>query len=167
MNKRTKKSPSIDDALARARKYCAYSERSKVEVERKLNEYGVLEGDINMIVEKLVKEGFLNEKRFASAFAGGKFRMKKWGRTRIKMEMKRKGLSSELIEQGLSELPEQIYTDTLDELLNKKWKQLQRRATGNNAKPEMAEKQKLIRYALQKGYEQDIIMNRMSKLGLL
>jgi regulatory protein len=167
MDKRTKKSPSIDDALARARKYCAYSERNKVEVKKKLVEYGVMEGDINMILEKLVKEGFLNEQRFASAFAGGKFRMKKWGRTRIKMEMKRKGLSTELIEQGLSELPQQAYTDTLDELLNKKWKQLQRKAIGNTSKPIMAEKQKLIRYALQKGYEQDIIMNRMSKLGLL
>ncbi|HXB13899.1 MAG TPA: regulatory protein RecX [Bacteroidia bacterium] len=167
MDKRTKKSPSIDDALARVRKYCAYSERSKVEVKKKLVEYGVMEGDINMILEKLVKEGFLNESRFALAFAGGKFRMKKWGRTRIKMEMKRKGLSQELIEQGLSELPEKAYTDTLDELLNKKWKQLQGKSEGNNSKPIMAEKQKLIRYALQKGYEQDIVMNRMSKLGLL
>ena len=167
MNKRTKKSLSVDDALARARKYCAYSERSRVEVARKLKEYGVMEGDIDMILEKLVKEGFLNEKRFASAFAGGKFRMKKWGRNRIKIEMERKGLSSELISNGLSELPEKEYLDTIDGLLNKKWKMLQRRGTGNISKPTLADKQKLIRFVLQKGYEHDMVMNRMRKLGLL
>src|SRR5581483_9927895 len=68
MDKRTKKTPTVDVALIKARKYCAYSERSKAEVEKKLRNIGVMEGDIPSITEKLIKEGFLNETRFASAF---------------------------------------------------------------------------------------------------
>src|SRR6185437_9965208 len=99
MDKRTKKTPSIDVALLKARKYCSLYERSKAETEKKLRDYGVMEGDIPFIIEKLVNEGFLNENRFATAFASGKFRYKKWGRNRIVMEMKRKAYRKSLLKK--------------------------------------------------------------------
>ena len=170
MNKRTKKTVSLNEALARARKYCALSERSRAEVMRKLEELGVMKGDLQVLLEKLTNEGFLNEKRFATAFAGGKFRMKKWGRNRIKMEMKKKGLSQELISRGLSELPEKEYTATLDKLLTKKWQTLQRKAARHfSLSAEEGTKQyiSLLRYALQKGYEQELVMQRIKKLDII
>jgi len=133
-------------------------------VEKKLKDYGVLENDIFPIIEKLMVEGFLNEKRFASAFASGKFRYKKWGRKRIINEMKRKGLSDELIDSGLSVLSQEEYTKTLDDLLTKKWKLLERKVDKDDYDSLMAAKQKLVNYALQKGYENDIIWERMKAI---
>jgi regulatory protein len=167
MDKRTKKTPSIDVALLKARKYCSLYERSKAETEKKLKDYGVMEGDVPFIIEKLVNEGFLSEDRFAVAFASGKFRYKKWGRNRIVMEMRRKGLSEELIDKGLSELSQEDYGKTLDTLLQKKWVQLERKVVPDDYESSYTAKQKLIKYALQKGYEQDIIMKRMRELKLL
>jgi len=126
-----------------------------------------MEGDVPFIIEKLVNEGFLNEDRFAVAFASGKFRYKKWGRNRIVMEMRRKGLSEELIDKGLSELSQEDYGKTLDTLLQKKWVQLERKVVPDDYESSYTAKQKLIKYALQKGYEQDIIMKRMRELKLL
>lgn len=166
MDKRTKKTPSVDAVLLKARKYCALSERSKSDVKKKLRDYGTMEGDIPDIIEKLEKEGFLNEKRFASAFAGGKFRYKKWGRNRIKNEMKRKGLSDELITKGMAELKDDDYLETLAELLAKKWKQLERKVNKEDYESVAIARQKLIKYALQKGYEQDIIMKKMREMRL-
>lgn len=166
MDKRTKKTPTIDVALIKARKYCAYSERSKAEVEKKLRNLGAIGGDIPDIIEKLIKEGFLNETRFASAFASGKFRYKKWGKKRIAIEMKRKGLSEELIDKGISELSTEDYETTLDELLKKKWKQLERKIVPDDYESAFIAKQKLIKYALQKGYEMDIVMERVKNLKL-
>ena len=166
MDKRTKKTPSIDAALLKARKYCAFNERSKSDVRKKLKDYGVMDGDIPEIIEKLEKEGFLNETRFASSFAGGKFRYKKWGRNRIKNEMKRKGLSDELINKGMAELGDEDYLETLGELLAKKWKQLERKIVTDDYKSVAMAKQKLIKYTLQKGYEQDIIMKKMREMKL-
>jgi len=167
MDKRTKKTPSIDVALLKARKYCSLYERSKAETEKKLRDYGVMEGDIPFIIEKLVNEGFLNENRFATAFASGKFRYKKWGRNRIVMEMKRKGLSEELIKKGISELSQEEYGKTLDTLLQKKWVQLERKIVPDDYESGYIAKQKLIKYALQKGYEQDIIISRLKQMKIM
>ena len=167
MSKRTKKTLSVDAAMLRLGKYCAYTDRTLDEVNKKLEELEVSEEDAKIVVERLTKQGFINEKRFAESFARGKFRIKKWGKRRIKMEMRKKGLSDELIEKGLKELPEEDYSTTLDELLQKKWKQLQRSVVKDKTKDINAyNRQKLIRYALQKGYEMDLVIGRVKAIKL-
>ncbi len=79
MDKRTKKTLSEVAIMLRVRKYCALRERSVKEVNKKLFELDVMEDKVPLIVEKLKEEGFLNENRYASAYARGKFRNKKWG----------------------------------------------------------------------------------------
>ncbi|HTB06161.1 MAG TPA: RecX family transcriptional regulator, partial [Bacteroidia bacterium] len=86
MSKRTKKTLSVDAAVLRLGKYCAYTERTLDEVNKKLKELEVSEEDAKIVIERLTKQGFINEKRFAESFARGKFRIKKWGKRRIKME---------------------------------------------------------------------------------
>lgn len=165
MDKRTKKTLSVDNAVQRMGKYCAYSERSIAEVRKKLKSLNVTSEDSEVVLERLKKQGFLNEDRFATAFAGGKFRIKKWGKRRIEMEMKKKGLSGELIEKGLKQLPEKEYAETLEELLQKKWKQLVRSGKDDiEHEIKQQNRQKLIRFALQKGYEIDLVMERVRKL---
>ncbi|HCM75832.1 MAG TPA: RecX family transcriptional regulator, partial [Cytophagales bacterium] len=63
--------------------YCAYQERSHKEVRNKLYDYGLWGSEVEDLLTRLITEDFLNEERFAKSFAGGKFRMKKWGRIKI------------------------------------------------------------------------------------
>jgi len=167
MNKRTKKILSVDAALLKLQNYCAFTERSKLEVTKKLKLYNLSPEDSEKVMERLTKAGFINEQRFAKSFVGGKFRIKKWGKRKISMEMKKKGIAKDLIENGLSELPENDYLETLDELLQKKWKQILRSVKENDDyEAKQKRRQKLIRFALQKGYEMDIVMGRVKKLQL-
>jgi regulatory protein len=79
------------EAHAKIQRYCAYQERSHKEVKNKLYEYGLYPGQVDELLSQLISEGFLNEERFAKAFAGGRFRMKKWGRLKIKNELEFNG----------------------------------------------------------------------------
>ncbi len=153
--------------MLRIRKYCALRERSSKEVEKKLLDLGAFEDKAVLIINKLQEEGFLNEKRYVSAYTRGKFRNKKWGKKRIEMELKRQGIDKEILEKGLNEIESADYLQTLDALLIKKWKQIKSKS-GNEEfsdsdlfSPAM---QKLLNYATQKGFEYDVIIDRVKKI---
>ncbi len=168
MDKRTKKTLSDEALLLRVRKYCALRERSIKEVEKKLYELEVLKDKAQLIIEKLKEEGFLNEKRYVSAFARGKFRNKKWGKKKIEMELKSKESVRELpLKKALKRLENTDYLQTLDTLLIKKWKQIKSKTRDDSEysdndlfTPAM---QKLINYAMQKGFEYDVVVDRVKK----
>ncbi len=167
MDKRTKKRLSDEGLLLRIRKYCALRERSVKEASKKLLELGVLEDKILLIIEKLKQEGFLNENRYVSAYARGKFNNKKWGKRKIEMELKKQGITEELLEKGLNEITNEDYLQVLDKLLLKKWKQLKTKPDNTNYpgndmfSPVVL---KLMSYAVQKGFEYDIVIERVKKL---
>src|ERR1051325_741378 len=95
--------------------YCAYQERSHKEVRNKLYEYGLHKNEVEELVTRLITEGFLNEERFAKAFAGGKFRIKKWGRNKIVYELEALGVTPRCVRAGLKEIDESEYRKTLRE----------------------------------------------------
>src|SRR5687768_10604150 len=92
------------EAETKIQRYCAYQERCHQEVRGKLYEYSLFKDEVEDILTNLITEGFLNEERFAKAYAGGKFRMKKWGRLKIIHELEIKGLSKNCIHAGLKEI---------------------------------------------------------------
>lgn len=100
-------------------RFCAYQERSHHEVRNKLFEYGLFASEVDELMTQLITQGFLNEERFAKAYAGGKFRMKKWGRVKIKHELKAQGLTKNCIQRGLDEIDPTDYRKTLQQLLKK------------------------------------------------
>jgi regulatory protein len=167
MDKITQKTLSDEALLLRIRKYCALRERSIKEVSKKLYELGTLEDKAQLIIEKLKQEGFLNENRYVSAYTRGKFRNKKWGKKKIEIELKKQGINKELLEKGLSEIENADYLNTLDTLLIKKWKVIKAKSGNSDYSdsdlftPDM---QKLINYAMQKGFEYDIIVDRVKKI---
>ena len=137
-------------ALSKIYRYCAYQERSHREVKEKLFSYGLHSDEVDQILSKLITEGFVNEERFAKAFAGGKFRMKKWGRLKIENELNVLGLSRKCITRGLDEILDEDYIKTLQQLLKKK----------NNliSEPEVFKKRnKLAQYAIGRGYEPELV----------
>jgi regulatory protein len=134
------------EAFERTKKYCAYQERSHSEVRHKLLDYGLRGNDLEEVLVKLIDEGFLNEERFAIAFAGGKFRMKQWGKKKIEQELKRKGVSDYLIQKAMNEVKREDYEATLKKLLEKK-------ATTLKDRNIFTKKQKLSSFLIRKGFE--------------
>src|SRR3954470_11095456 len=94
-------------AKEKIQRYCAYQERCHQEVRHKLFEFGLYQSEVDEILTGLITDGFLNEERFAKAFAGGKFRMKKWGRIKITHELEARNISKNCIRTGLLEIDDE------------------------------------------------------------
>lgn len=137
--------------------YCAYQERSHQEVRNKLYELGAYTSEVDEWISNLITEGFLNEERFAKAFAGGKFRIKSWGRIKIRHELEAKGLTPRCIESGMKEIDEDDYVRSLESVLEKK------RTTLNDEGP-MVIREKMARHAIQKGYEPELVWKTVKAL---
>ena len=107
MTKAKKKAPlNYAEGLVKARRWCALQERSHKEVRDKLFGWEVYYSEIQSIITELIQEGFISEERFAKAYAGGKFRIKHWGKNKIIQQLQRKGVSEKNIETGLKEIEE-------------------------------------------------------------
>jgi regulatory protein len=143
-----KSTPS--EAKQKIYRYCAYQERAHQEVRDKLYEYGLHQNEVEEILTQLITEGFLNEERFARAFAGGKFRMKKWGKLKIVHELESRGLTKNCIRAGLSEIDPQDYLATLQEVAQKKMDQ-------TLIENVYARREKVANYAIQKGFEPELV----------
>lgn len=136
----------------KAAAFCAYQERTHKEVRDRLRKWGVWGTEADEIIAELIVGNYLNEERFAKAYAGGKYRMKHWGRLKIKQELKLRGVSDYSIGAGMKEIADEDYKKGLTSLLVKKYQQLQK----TEADARVIE-MKLIRFALGKGYEMDLV----------
>jgi regulatory protein len=145
------------EALVKIYRYCAYQERSHREVRDKLYSYKLYTADVDQILTRLITEGFLNEERFAKAFAGGKFRIKKWGRQKIQHELERHGLTPKCISIGMKEIEAGDYSKALHEVLGKKIKTI----TETNP---FSARDKLARFAIAKGYEPEMVWSMVREL---
>lgn len=152
-----KKKLTVQEAREKIRHYCAYQERSHLEVRNKLYEFGLTRDEIDEIITLLISENYLNEERFAKAFAGGKFRLKKWGRLKIVNALEAKGLTKNCIKAGMKEIDEEDYQKTLMLLLETKSENL---AEENI----FVKRDKLSQYAIGKGYEPDLVWKILKSL---
>src|SRR5262245_41021825 len=109
-----KQSLTPDQAFQKAKQYCAYQERSHSEVKEKLYNYGLQKKEVDELLSKLIEENYLNEERFAIQYAGGKFRMKQWGRVKIKYALKQKQVSEYCIKKAIASIPEGDYMKTFE-----------------------------------------------------
>ncbi len=148
--KPTKKYTSKADAFVKLQRYCAYQDRCHQEVRSKLIELGTYGQDLEDVIASLIEENFLNEERFARSFARGKFRMKQWGRTRIRQELKLRNISEYCIRKAMEEISEGDYLKTLREVL-------ERRALQIAESNDFARKGKLAQYAMSRGFESELI----------
>ena len=146
-----KKYLSKADALKRMQRYCAYQDRCHSEVRTKLIELGVYGDTLEEIMAELVIERFLDEERFARSYVRGKFRLKKWGRVRIKRELKLRKISAYCQRKGLEEIEEEEYQKTLREILQKKLVDYGRKYNSFQAGSKAAQ------YAQGRGYETALI----------
>ena len=140
------------EPLIKAANFCAYQERTHKEVRKKLGELEVLGDDAEEIITYLIENNYLNEERFARVFAGSKFRQKKWGRIKIRQELKMRGMSEYCLKAGMSEIDGDDYMITLQEIIEKKSKDIK----DSN---KLIVRQKLVKFALSKGFENDLVFD--------
>lgn len=139
-----------EQALMKARQYCAYQERSHYEVVQKLWDLGVRKAEHDEIIAALIEDDYLNEERFAIQYAGGKFRMKEWGRKKIYYALKEKQVSDYCINKALKLIPQADYLKTLYTLAEKKYEALK-------AEQYLVRRKKTMDYLMQKGFEPDLV----------
>ncbi|RTL57368.1 MAG: RecX family transcriptional regulator [Sphingobacteriales bacterium] len=148
-----------EQALQKLRHYCAYQERCHLEVKEKLYSFGLRKQEVEESISQLIEEDCLNEERFALQFAGGKFRMKQWGRVKIKYELKQKGVSEYCIRKAIQSIDEEAYQKTMHQFAAKKWKSI--RGEGVNLFVKMS---KTKNYLQQRGFEPLLIQQAIQRL---
>ena len=139
-----------EQALQKLRHYCSYQERCHNEVKEKLYKLGVFKKDQDEIVAALIEENYLNEERFAIAFAGGKFRLKQWGRKKIEYELRQKQVSNYSIKKALRQIDEKVYLRVLNKLAEEKYVALKDEQF-------MVRKKKTMNYLIGKGFEKELV----------
>ena len=125
----------------------------------KLKSWGLIQEAIDLLIVELIQSNFLNEDRYACSFARGKFRIKKWGKIKIRTALKKRDVYFKCIDLAMLEIDDKTYLNTLKELLQKK----------NDILKETnlyKRKMKLISYLVTRGYEYDLIHDALVELKL-
>ncbi|WP_057936818.1 regulatory protein RecX [Algoriphagus resistens] len=156
-NESRKNSWSQEEAFEKLTTFCAYQDRCSWEIRRKLHEKGIKDEPAEKLIAELIEEEFVNEERYARSFARGKFRLKNWGKTRIRMELKMREISEDLIRKGLSEIDPGEYYDTLLTQTEKKWESTHESDT-------YKKKFKVTQYLMNKGFEMDLVKEAVESL---
>lgn len=158
MNHQTK-NMSYERALAKAMRYCSFQERCQLDLTNRFIAWNVKKSDFDKILDVLIADDFLNENRYVEAFVRGKFKMKKWGKNKIKMGLiaKRVFEDSQFDRVFKEEVDEKEYHDTLSLLIEKK-------SLLTIESDELKKRDKIYRYMIGKGYESELITNALKNL---
>ena len=151
------KTYTVDQAQKRLEHYCAYQERCHKEVNQKLYEMKMIPEARDKIIVHLLQHNFLNEERFAKAFVRGKFRIKKWGKQRLQLELKRKDINKTIITIALKEIDIDEYFNTFNELALKRVEMI--RETNAQKK-----RKKLADYLFYRGWESQLVYDKIREL---
>ncbi len=148
---------SESEMLHRAATYCSAAERCIYDVRKKIENAGISPESIERIIDRLIKENFINEARFCRSFVNDKLRFNKWGRIKIGYELRRKGIAQELVDEALNGIDENEYRSILTELLKRK-----RLAMRSSSDADAF--LKLCRFAASKGFEKHLIVENVKSL---
>lgn len=151
------KTYTVEEALSKLQNYCSYQERCHQEVRQKLKGMRMIPDAIDQIIVYLLEYNFLNEERFAKTFVSGKFRIKKWGRRRLTLELKKKGVGKFNINQALSEISDAEYIEVFNVLAENRLKYI--KETNKQKK-----KKKLADYLLYRGWESHLVYDKVNQL---
>lgn len=141
-------------AKLKAGNYCAYQERTHQEVRDKLYSLGLFGDEVEEVLTELISGNFISEERYAKVYAGGKFRIKRWGKRKIIYALKQKNISSYCINKAIREIPDDEYKQTISDLIDKKRSQI----SGDDA---FVTRNKIFKYLIGKGYEPEIIASQL------
>jgi len=145
------KNPEI---LKKIEYYCSYQERCKKEVIEKLFRLNLDQSELDDVINYLIKNDYINEERFALAFTKGKFRIKKWGKIKIILELKKRAIDINLINKAINQITDSDYIRIFNKLSLKKYKSL----TGSKD----SKKRKFVNFFSYRGWEYDLIIRKLN-----
>lgn len=148
---------TVTEAKKKLENYCAYQERCHKEVQQKLKDMHMIPQAIDVVIAHLLEHNFLNEERFAKTFVMGKFKIKKWGRRRLALELKQKDISKYNINLALNTIGDEEYIDTFNALAEKKAQSIRE----SNI---LKKKKKLADYLLYHGWEPHLVYEKVNEL---
>lgn len=146
-------------ALEKAAKYCAYQERCQWDLEKKMMEWNIDTEIREEVLVEMIQQNFINEERYAKAFTNGKVNIKRWGRIKIKNELRARKISDYSIRKAFEEIDEDKYVLNLQHLLQHKDGIIY-------AKDDFERRMKLFQYISSKGYETQIINDELDNYGI-
>ncbi len=152
------KTYTVEEAKRKLEAYCAYQDRCHKEVAQKLRDMRMIPDAIDVVIGHLLEHNFLNEERFAKAFARGKFRHKSWGRTRITRELKQRGIGAYNLKTALLEIEDEEYDRVFNTLSRKRYEQL------SSETDKYRKRKKLADYLTYRGWEGDLVYERVKEL---
>lgn len=138
--------------------YCAFQERSLQEVTTKLKAWEVPEELHETLIQLLIEEGYLDQARFANTYTRGKINLKKWGKAKVRLHLKHKGVDEEAIQQSLGQIDMEQYLENANKLVLQKLKTIKDRSNP------LVVKQKIYRFLLSKGFEMEVIQKAVDKV---
>ena len=150
-----KKSYTFDEIKQKMVNYCVYQDRCHAEVEQKMRDFLLIPEAKDEIFLYLMKENYLNEERFTRSYIRGKFYIKHWGRNKIRMNLKQKGINEKLISNSMDEIYDEDYEKTLNKLF-------QNYISTLKGLKDYQKKSKTIRHLMSKGYEYESILDMMT-----
>ena len=153
-----KKACTAEMALLKAEAYCSASEHCKDDVYHKLEQWGAPLSSRDTILEHLVEERYIDERRYAVAFVRDKYRFNQWGRIKIAQALRLKHIPSALVSEAMDGIDEDEYLSILTDLLRKK-------VRGIKAATDYERNGKLIRFAAGHGYDMGEILLCMKRMG--
>ena len=148
-----------DQVLDKMAKYCAYQERCVKDVRDKLKTFDIPEEEKSKILDYLLDNRFVNDERFAKSFVCGKVNQSGWGMNKIRFHLMQKGISKELIKEALGQTDEEVYRQRLIDILKTKSKTVK-------AENDFEKKRKLAAYAMQKGFEGNLVWEVLKDLAV-
>ena len=154
-----KKPLTPDQVLDKMAKYCAYQERCVKDVKDKLKTFDISEEEKTKILDYLLDNRFVNDNRFAKAFVRGKVNQSGWGVNKIRFHLIQKGIDKDIIDEALGQTDNEVYRQRLIDILKTKSKTIK-------AANDFEKKRKLAAYAMQKGFEGNLIWEVLKDLTI-
>jgi regulatory protein len=148
-----------DQVLDKMAKYCAYQERCVKDVRDKLKTFDIPEEEKSKILDYLLDNRFVNDERFAKSFVRGKVNQSGWGMNKIRFHLMQKGINKEIIDEALGQTDEEVYRQRLIDILKTKSKTVK-------AENDFEKKRKLAAYAMQKGFEGNLVWKVLKDLAV-
>jgi regulatory protein len=142
----------FNEILKRLEYFCAYQERCEFDVLEKIKKLGLQNPEkTEMLIKRLQKDGFLDQKRFVNSYITGKVSIKKWGVNKIRAGLIQKRIEPVIIARGIMEIDAGLYQENLQALFEKKILALK------DYKTDYQQKSKVIRFLSGKGYSSEEI----------
>ena len=136
--------------------YCAYQDRCHFEVEQKMRDFLLIPEAREELILYLIRENYLNEERFTRSYIRGKFYIKHWGRTKIRLHLKQKQVPEKLIQRCMNEIDEQDYENILLKIYETYYSKLK-------GLKDYQKKSKTIRYLLSRGFEYECVLEVLNR----